>query len=187
MQNSILDSVLNGLTSSQIPLSVWLVGAAVIIFTLGIKILAKSILPKFTSTALLNKSEIGVFNILTNIAPDGFHICPQASYGEFLKCSDRRKYWTINAKRADFVVCDSELSVLAVVEYQGGGHYGSKKSSRKSAEYRDSVKRRALAEVGIPMIEIPPKFDEETLRQALDFVFHPKQAIQNSISDNNLG
>jgi len=48
----------------------------------------------------------------------------QVSYGEFLSCNNRQKFFSINAKRADFVVYDTRFRVLAVVEYQGDGHYG---------------------------------------------------------------
>ena len=116
-----------------------------------------------------------LFKILQQETPANFHLFAQVSYGEFLRCANNKKFWTINAKRADFVICDKSFNVLAAIEYQGSGHNGSTSKSRQNTENRDRVKRKALAEANIQMIEIFSKYDRETVRQSLDPVFNPPE------------
>lgn len=123
--------------------------------------------PRFTSRVLLNRSERRLFWILVKLAPRGWHVLSQVSYGEFLSCKSSRKFFSINAKRADFVLCDASFAPVAVIEYQGGGHYGNSRKSRADAQRRDRQKRRALAEAGVPMIEVPPEFNNDTVRESL--------------------
>lgn len=126
--------------------------------------------PKFTSEPLLNKEEIQLFNILLDIKPEGHHLFSQVSYGEFLNCGSNRnrKFWSINAKRADFVLCNAAFKVVSVIEYQGGGHFGWSKRSREDAEWRDDTKRTALSEAGIRLIEVLPKFNRETVERQIN-------------------
>ena len=170
-QNMLFDGVSQAFSSAPTILWVVLIAALFVPFTL--KIIAKSLLPNFTSKTLLNKSEIRLFKILQQETPDNFNLFAQVSYGEFLFCANNKKFWTINAKRADFVICDKSFNVIAAIEYQGSGHKGSTSKSRQSSETRDRVKRKALAEANIQMVEIFPKFDRDTVRQSLDPVFNP--------------
>lgn len=123
--------------------------------------------PKFQTKTLINKSEIRLFWMITKQLPHGFRVMVQVSYGEILRCRSRRKFFTINAKRADLVICDREFNVVAVIEYQGGGHYGSTAKSRRNAIGRDRQKRRALAEAGVALVEIPAQFDVQLVSDAL--------------------
>ncbi|KPN62891.1 Protein of unknown function [Aliiroseovarius crassostreae] len=123
--------------------------------------------PRFSSRALLNRSERRLFWILVKLAPRGWHVMSQVSYGEFLRCKSSRKFFSINAKRADFVLCDASFVPVAVIEYQGGGHYGNSRRSRTDAQRRDRQKRRALMEADVPMIEVPPEFNNDTVGELL--------------------
>lgn len=170
-QNILLEGVIQAL--SPMPIYLWVVILIALLLSFFSKFIAKLFLPKFTTKPLLNKSEIRLFKVLQQVTPSGFHLYAQVSYGEFLRCANNKKFWTINAKRADFVICDIEFNVVAVIEYQGRGHQGSTSKSQKNAKHRDSVKRNALIEVNIPMIEIFPKFDQASVSESLDFVFNP--------------
>ena len=88
----------------------------------------------------------------------------QVSYGEMLANKSRSRYLTVNAKRADMVICDNDFNPLAVIEYQGAGHNGSSWSSLIDTRRRDRQKRIALKEAGIPMIEVPARYRVEELR-----------------------
>lgn len=123
--------------------------------------------PKFVAKPLINKSEIRLFWMVTKQVPHGFRVMAQVSYGEILRCQNRRKFFTINAKRADLVICDRDFNVVAVIEYQGGGHYGSTAKARKDAISRDRQKRRALSEAGVPLVEIPAQFGVDLVSDAL--------------------
>jgi hypothetical protein len=128
-------------------------------------------LPDFESVQLLNTQEQLLFHKLKTLVPPNTHLLAQVSYGEFLKCSDFGKNNTMNQKRADFAVCDEEFKVLAAIEYQGSGHFGNSNTLTKSTKKRDDTKRASLAEAGIPLIEIPAKYDLNQLQKLLEPVF----------------
>lgn len=98
--------------------TIWLPALVIVAVTTVFLLLRKVLEPKFTRKVLLNKSEIRVFDMLQRAKPDGHHVSCQVSYGGFLKCDGNRKFRTINAKRADFVLCDEAFNVVAVIEYQ---------------------------------------------------------------------
>ncbi|ETX12993.1 hypothetical protein OCH239_14845 [Roseivivax halodurans JCM 10272] len=124
--------------------------------------------PRFEARPLLGAGERRVFAALKAACPPGWSVFPQVSYGEILRCRSRRKYFTINARRADFVICDASFEAVAVVEYQGAGHWGETRSDRRRAERGDRAKRRALREASVPLIEVPARFDATWLRGAID-------------------
>lgn len=127
--------------------------------------------PRFTARPLLNKAEQRVFAMLGRAVPRAFgkgvRLFAQVSYGEFLGTDDRRAFWTINARRADFLITDAGFFPLCVIEYQGSGHYGYNRASARRAEHGDRMKRRALASAGVALVELPPKFGLDDLDAAL--------------------
>lgn len=147
--------------------TIWLPALVIVAVTTVFLLLRKVLEPKFTRKVLLNKSEIRVFDMLQRAKPDGHHVSCQVFYGEFLKCDGNRKFRTINAKRADFVLCDEAFNVVAVIEYQGSGHFGSSVKSRRNALGRDRDKRKALAEADVPLIEVPAKFSQDLIDRLL--------------------
>ena len=120
--------------------------------------------PSFDVRPILNKTEARLYRMLCDELPDDWSVMAQVSYGVFLQNRSRKRYMTINAKRADLVVFNAALKIAAVVEYQGHGHYGSSSSSRDKAERSDRVKRQALSEAGLRLLEIPAKFDQALIR-----------------------
>lgn len=119
--------------------------------------------PPFERRPLMNQTELRLFKILRGELPAGWSVMCQVSYGAFLRNKSFKRYMSVNSKRADFAVLDADLHVAAVVEYQGGGHFGNSRDSRARAENSDAVKRQALCEAGIALIELPAKFDRETV------------------------
>ena len=117
--------------------------------------------PRFEARPLLNKAEQRVFAMLSRSVPRQFgksaRLFAQVSYGEFLSCKDRRAFWTVNARRADFLITDAGFFPLCVIEYQGSGHYGYSRQSAKRAAHGDRMKRRALASAGVALVELAPK------------------------------
>lgn len=63
----------------------------------------------------------------------------------------------INSKRADFLVVDREGWPVAVIEYQGSGHY------QGNAQERDAVKRTVLPRAGIRYIEVAAPLSKRRL------------------------
>lgn len=106
----------------------------------------------YVPTALLNKSELKLLGVLDSCVPEifgaGARVFAQVSYGEFLKGGSRGAHAKINSKRADFVIANAAGKVLAIVEYQGAGHYGRGDAARARAEASDAAKRKASAAPG---------------------------------------
>lgn len=108
------------------------------------------------SKRVLNEGEAAVYasasRILADLDPD-WRVWPQVSLGEVLRTegrsdADREAFRWINSKRADFLVVDGEGWPVAVIEYQGSGHY------QGNASERDAVKRTVLPRAGIRYIEV---------------------------------
>lgn len=122
-----------------------------------------SFAPPFERCSIMNQTELQLFKILNRDVPAGWSVMCQVSYGSFLRNKSYKRYMSINSKRADFVLLDQDLKVIAVVEYQGKGHFGYSRDSRARAEKSDAVKRRALREAAIKLIELPAKFDRSSI------------------------
>jgi hypothetical protein len=122
---------------------------------------------EFEARPLLNRSEFQVLLALeeaVGLHNAGHRVMAQTCYGEFLKLKSRernddtnRAYRSINSKRADFVIIDAAGYPVAVVEYQGSGHY------QGTAELRDAVKREACRSAGVELIEVMANFKKADL------------------------
>ncbi len=107
---------------------------------------------RFTSRALLNRSEAKVFAALDKavIARNpGWQVMAQVSLGEFLASPDKDAFLAVNSKRVDFALMDENARVVHALEYQGSGHH-----TGTSAAARDAVKKEALRKAGIGYHEI---------------------------------
>jgi len=155
-------------------------GIVVIITALGIALRPA----RFTSTAILNKTERRLFDVLVravrDMRPDA-RVLAQVSYGEFLRSKNKKAFWSINARRADFLIVDAEFAPLAVVEYQGRGHFGSSRRAARAARQGDRIKARACRSAGICWIEIPARFSvaevQQLLQQALTRPAEEKERV----------
>jgi hypothetical protein len=109
---------------------------------------------------LLNKPEYGLLRQLETLvqrAPGGYRLFAQVSYGAFLEATSRHDLEETRKaaehapirKRADFLIIDRYGNPVAVLEYQGDGHY------QGNAHDRDQAKRIACHRAGIPFIEVP--------------------------------
>lgn len=122
---------------------------------------------EFEARPLLNKGEFQVLLVLEDAVlalNAGHRVMAQTCFGEFLKLKSRernedtnRAYRSINSKRADFVIIDAAGYPVAVVEYQGSGHY------QGTAELRDAVKREACRSAGVALVEVMPNFTKGDL------------------------
>lgn len=153
---------------------------ALIAVGLGVLILALVALkkkavfaPAFEQRPLMNQTEQRLFKMLVSELPAEWTVMTQVSYGAFLRNKSYPRYMSVNSKRADFVVIGPSLGVEVVVEYQGKGHYGNTKESRDRAEKSDQTKRQALVEAGIPLYEVPAKFDADLIKRFAQAVIGP--------------
>lgn len=129
------------------------------------------------SCTVVNKAELRIFRILqqtcSTILGPRFHVLAQVSYGEFLSSSNRSLFLRFNCKRADFLIMDNHANPVAVLEYQGSGHFGYSLVSKIKALKSDRIKRKILKRAGIPMYEIGEKFDVDDLSSFFCSLNHP--------------
>lgn len=112
---------------------------------------------QFRKRQLMNKSEYAVFcrlETLLSKSHSSYRVFAQVSLGEILGSDSKPAYWAINSKRADFVIIDRTGQPVAVVEYQGTGHY------QGDASVRDAVKREACKSAGIAFIELQAGYSD---------------------------
>ena len=100
--------------------------------------------------SILNKSERNVYfalKKLTNAFKGEFYICPQINLGEIISAPDSPSgtaaYSAINSKRVDFCIADRHFNPVAVIEFQGEGHF------QGDAKLRDDIKYKATTKAGI--------------------------------------
>lgn len=100
--------------------------------------------------SILNKSERSVYFALIKLTRSfkgEFYIYPQINLGEIISTPDSPSgvdaYSAINSKRVDFCIADRHFSPVAVVEFQGEGHY------QGDAKLRDDIKYKAATKAGI--------------------------------------
>jgi hypothetical protein len=108
----------------------------------------------------MNKPEFVLFLELERIVAQGragHRLFAQVSFGAFLEATSRADltqirdaaFYSVQRKVADFLLIDKFGNPVAVIEYQGDGHY------QGNAHDRDHAKRVACQRAGIPYIEVP--------------------------------
>ncbi|MDX8377620.1 MAG: DUF2726 domain-containing protein [Mariprofundales bacterium] len=105
----------------------------------------------YKKKCLLNYHEKGLFWKLEKwCRNNSFNVYPQVSLGELLSTDkgDKEAYKAINSKRVDFCIVDKNYFPIAVIEYQGSGHYNA------NSTQRDEVKKTALECASIKYIAI---------------------------------
>lgn len=108
---------------------------------------------EFKPRPLLNRPEAAVFKALDAavIARNpAWQVMAQVSLGEFLSSPDRSAFFSVNSKRVDFALMDSDCCVRHAIEYQGTGHH----HEGGAAAARDAVKKEALRKAGIGYHEV---------------------------------
>lgn len=136
--------------------------------------------PAFQTRPILNNAESFLFELLKQEFPPTWHVMAQVSYGSFLQNPNRNLFMSINSKRADIVVLYPSLDVAAVFEYHGTGHYGDTDQSRRRAEISDDIKRRACAEAGVRLFEIPSWIEKQEIKDIVRAIRYPKRQTAES-------
>jgi len=98
---------------------------------------------KFKKKRLMNKSEEHIYWKLVGYCKNrNLNVFTQVSLGEILNANSEH-YRYINAKRVDFCITDRNFMPVAVVEYQGSGHFN------ETYQERDAIKRQAVESAGL--------------------------------------
>lgn len=109
---------------------------------------------------LMNKPEFALYCELCALVATGragHRLFAQVAFGAFLEVmarEDRREiadaaYHAVHRKVADFLLIDRFGNPVAVIEYQGAGHY------QGNAHARDHAKRVACQRANIHFVEVP--------------------------------
>lgn len=118
----------------------------------------------FTAKTVLSRTEANVMAAAeAAIAEAGlrWRVLAQVALGEVLSSPEEAAFRAINAKRVDLLIMSERRLPLAVIEYQGEGHW------QGEAPARDAVKKEALRRAGIGYIEITPKHGPEDVRREI--------------------
>ena len=76
------------------------------------------------------------------------------------------------------MIFDEKAQIVAVVEYQGSGHYGRSQESKARAIESDRIKRSALSDAGIPLLEVPARYSASLIHE---FVAELTTAIESNV------
>lgn len=120
---------------------------------------------RYHKRRLLNGEEYQLFRMLENWIADrssNHRLFAQVSMGEILGSDDRLAYACVNSKRCDFVIIDGRGYPTIAIEYQGTGHF------TPGAFERDNVKKQALENAGIHVLEVFDDFRWEDVQLRLD-------------------
>ena len=120
---------------------------------------------------VLNTSERRLWAEMERILHDHFHsrcrILAQVALPEFVYAEAKADYFAISGQRVDFLIVDSGFRPVCAIEYQGAGHFGQTAHARSRTRVRDVSKRKALRMAGVPLVEIPERWDTALLRERL--------------------
>ncbi len=98
---------------------------------------------------LLSQPEQILYNRLVQALPDHL-VFPQVQLSRFLGVKKGHPYMTwfnrINRMSADFVICNKDSSIVAVIELDDSSH------ERQDRQVADAKKDKALADAGIPIV-----------------------------------
>jgi hypothetical protein len=108
---------------------------------------------KYRARELLNTVERKIFYAAKGAIRDAglahrFLLFPQIPLGAFLKDDDKQAYNDIAALRPDFVITDTRMRPVIVIEYHGSGH---ELRGEEKTGYYDEMKRAALNAAGVEL------------------------------------
>jgi hypothetical protein len=135
--------------------------------------------PPFKAYPVLNAAERRLHVELERLLPDHFHprarLLAQVSLSEFVFARDKSDFLPISSSRVDYLIVDSGFQPICAIEYQGAGHHGPTRHDQSRTRQRDFDKRRALRMAGVPLVEIPDRYDLALLRERLGDVTGRRQ------------
>lgn len=95
------------------------------------------------SKAILTRRELQFFSVLQEALPQ-VYIFPQVSFSAILNTKGFYTRSQFNRKIADFVLCDSNLKIVAIIELDDSSHKGREK--------QDAARDAMLNEAGYPVL-----------------------------------
>lgn len=143
----------------------------------------------WTAKRIVNQSEGRLYVTLERWRRDkarDLNLSTQVSYGSFIAAKKIEDWRKIGSKHADFVFWGRDGYVRAIIEFDGGGHYGNSRDAAEKTRQRDEVKNAAALSANIPLIRIPAESSVSDIIEALESVLLPKQdpVVVSAATDN---
>lgn len=128
-------------------MSIWLIIAAIALVVMGI-VAGKSKKPRQQHTpiqpkAILTRREQQFFQVLAQALPRCY-IFPQVSFSAILNTKGFYTRSQFNRKIADFVICNEQLGIVAIIELDDSSH--------KGREQQDAARDAMLNEAGYTVL-----------------------------------
>lgn len=114
---------------------------------------------KIMKSWILSKHEKKMFWLLRELAPNDF-VFIQVSLGEILWTKLNKTRMRFNQKRADFVLCDTEFNIKAIIELDDSSHDGR--------EEKDAQRDAMLKEAGYTVLRYRGVPDRKKLRADIE-------------------
>lgn len=127
-------------------------------------------LDKKKKTWLINKNEKVLYDVLSSTFPDAVIQC-QVSFIQLFGSLTLSQIGKLGRYSLDFVVCDSQMRIIAAIELNGASHETDRQKKR------DMDKKAALNQAGIPFFiyrneNIP---SEKVLQKDIGALFYRKK------------
>lgn len=123
----------------------------------------------------MEQREQECFNRLTkSLAPD-FLVFPQVAFSQIIDTEGGSKFdneglrRTMSQKVADFVICKTDLTMIAIIELDDRSHIGKEEKDKQ----RDSI----IRQIGLMPLRIPRTPPQRTLDEYANVLrkMHPKE------------
>lgn len=102
---------------------------------------------------LLTKAEYSFYKILKEICDQNkILICPKVRMEDFLEVTDKKNYMKyrgyIKSRHIDFMLCDSDLRIIAGLELDDNSH------KKSNVQEKDDFKNNVFKTVNIPLYRV---------------------------------
>lgn len=130
---------------------------------------------KLKGKTLLTQREQECFNRLTKSLSPDFLVFPQVAFSQIIDTEGGSKFdneglrRTMSQKVADFVICKTDLTMIAIIELDDRSHIGKEEKDRQ----RDSIVRQ----IGLMPLRIPRTPPQRTLDEYASVLkrMHPRE------------
>lgn len=153
-------------------LLIWLITAIAIGFLLFLKSKRNQKYRKHFSTNknnemprrrhLLTKREYAMYHVLKDALSPEYLILPQVSFGALLTAKTQSVVNTFIRKRADFVICNEALHIIAIIELDDWSHHGRQE--------QDTNRDKLLTDVDYTVIHYKEIPTAQSIRQEIDSI-----------------
>ena len=131
----------------------------------------------YAKKMLLTKAEYSFYKILKEICDKNeLLICPKVRMEDFLEVTDKQNYMKyrgyIKSRHIDFMLCDSNLRIIAGLELDDNSH------KKSNVQEKDDFKNNVFKTVGLPLFRV--KMSEGAYKDQLEKIIQEiKKPVQS--------